>query len=124
MNQRFPKEEKLKSKKLIDKIFKEGNGVTKYPVKLFYTESIFTDVPLIQAGFSVSKRNFNKAVERNRVKRLMKEAYRTKKNVLFNNLSTPYAFMFLYIGKKSPDFHHLEQIMEQLLRKFLAKTNQ
>jgi ribonuclease P protein component len=124
MDQRFPKNEKLKSKKLIEKIFTEANGISKYPLKVFYTSSPYNDVPLIQAGFSVSKRNFKNAVDRNRIKRLMREAYRLKKNILFNNLSTPYAFMFLYIGKNRPDFVQIEKTMEQLLTKFLKQTIQ
>ncbi|WP_340203625.1 ribonuclease P protein component [Ascidiimonas sp. W6] len=122
MDQRFPKIEKLKSSKLIEKIFVERKGVSKYPLKVFFTESPYENVPLAQAGFSVSKRNFKKAVDRNRIKRLMREAYRLQKTVLFNNLSTPHAFMFLYLGKEEPDYKLIETTMEQLLIKFLEKT--
>ncbi|XLS29223.1 ribonuclease P protein component [Flavobacteriaceae bacterium M23B6Z8] len=121
MNQRFSKIEKLKSRKLIEKIFAEGNSVSKYPLKVFYTTTTYKNAPLAQAGFSVSKRNFKKAVDRNRIKRLMREAYRYQKPILFNNLSTSYAFMFLYLGKESTDFKSIEKSMEQLLRKFLDK---
>lgn len=123
MNQRFSKIEKLKSRKLIEKIFEEGNGVSKYPLKVFYTVSPYENMPLAQVGFSASKRNFKKAVDRNKIKRLMREAYRHQKPVLFNNLSTPYAFMFLYLGKETPDFELIAQTMEQLLKKFLNKIS-
>ncbi|EDP96798.1 ribonuclease P protein component [Kordia algicida OT-1] len=123
MNYRFPKEEKLKSKKCLDLLFSEGGAVSKFPLRLVY---IATDLPKdvqIQAGVSVTKRRFKKAVTRNRIKRLMREAYRLHKNDVFNTISTSYAFMFLYIGKKEPTFEEIEKSMIRLLQKFLEKTN-
>ena len=122
MNYRFPKEEKLKSKKCLDMLFSEGNSVSKFPLRLVY---IATDLPkdvLIQASVSVTKRRFKKAVTRNRIKRLMREAYRLHKNDVFNTISTSYAFMFLYIGKQEPTFEEIEKSMIRLLQKFLEKT--
>ncbi len=122
MNYSFPKEEKLKSKKCIDQLFSEGNSVSKFPLKLIYTATdLPNDVP-VQAGVSVTKRRFKKAVTRNRIKRLMREAYRLHKNDLFNTISTSYAFMFLYIGKQEPTFEEIEKSMIRLLEKFLEKT--
>ncbi|WP_160130149.1 ribonuclease P protein component [Kordia antarctica] len=118
----FPKEEKLKSKKCIEQLFSEGNSVSKFPLRLVFTATnLPTDVP-IQAGFSVTKRNFKKAVTRNRIKRLMREAYRLNKNDVFNKISTTYAFMFLYIGKQEPTFEEIEKSMIRLLQKFVEKT--
>jgi ribonuclease P protein component len=79
------------------------------------------DVP-IQAGVSVTKRRFKKAVTRNRIKRLMREAYRLHKNDVFNTISTSYAFMFLYIGKQEPTFEEIEKAMVRLLEKFAEKV--
>lgn len=122
MNYSFPKEEKLKSKKCIDQLFSEGSAVSKFPLKLIYTATdLPNDVP-VQAGVSVTKRRFKKAVTRNRIKRLMREAYRLHKNDLFNTISTSYAFMFLYIGKQEPTFEEIEKSMIRLLEKFLEKT--
>ena len=123
MNYRFPKEEKLKSKKCLELLFSEGNAVSKFPLKLIY---IATDLPKdvqIQAGVSVTKRRFKKAVTRNRIKRLMREAYRLHKNDVFNKISTSYAFMFLYIGKQEPTFEEIEKSMVRLLEKFIEKTD-
>ncbi|MBC8756934.1 ribonuclease P protein component [Kordia sp. YSTF-M3] len=117
----FPKEERLKSKKCIDLLFSEGNAVSKFPLRLIY---VATDLPNeipIHAGVSVTKRRFKKAVTRNRIKRLMREAYRLHKNDVFNKITTSYAFMFLYIGKQEPTFEEIETSMVQLLQKFLDK---
>jgi len=121
MSNSFPKEEKLKSKKLIETLFSEGKAVSKFPLKLVY-------VPIPEhfktlAGFSVPKRRFKKAVDRNHIKRLIRESYRLQKAEFFNNLPTSYAFMFLYLGKEQPTFQQLEKSMEQLLKRFLEKIN-
>ena len=96
---------------------------SKFPLKLIY---IATDLPKdvpIQAGVSVTKRRFKKAVTRNRIKRLMREAYRLHKNDVFNTISTSYAFMFLYIGKQEPTFEEIEKSMVRLLEKFMEKID-
>ncbi|WP_430411008.1 ribonuclease P protein component [Kordia sp.] len=123
MNYSFPKEEKLKSKKCIDQLFSEGKSVSKFPLKLIYTATELPKNVPIQAGVSVTKRRFKKAVTRNRIKRLLREAYRLHKNDVFNTISTSYAFMFLYIGRREPTFEEIETSMVRLLEKFLEKTS-
>ena len=61
----------------------------------------------MQAGFTVNKKNFKKAVDRNRVKRLMRESYRIQKNELKNMLiqsNKNLALFFIYTGKELPDY--------------------
>ena len=71
----YSKEEKLKSKKLIDALFSEGQSVAAFPLRLVYLETTFTETILAKTGVSVSKRNFKTAVQRNRIKRLLRESY-------------------------------------------------
>jgi ribonuclease P protein component len=122
MNYRFPKEEKLKSKKCLERLFSEGKSVSKFPLKLVYLATELPENVPIQAGVSVTKRRFKKAVTRNRIKRLMREAYRLHKNDVFNTISTSYAFMFLYIGKQEPTYEEIETAMVRLLEKFTKKV--
>ncbi len=117
----FPQNEKLKSQKLIEKMFAEGNTVSKFPIRLVFLPTTFNNEVKVQAGFSVPKRKFKKAVDRNHIKRLIREAYRLNKGDFFNNLPTSYAFMFLYLGKEVPSFHNINKSMEQLLKHFLKQ---
>jgi len=121
LNQKFPHKEKLKSRKLIEKLFAEGKSVSQYPLKMVYLPvDLHTDSPL-QVGVSAPKRKFKKAVTRNRIKRHMREAYRLNKHLIFNNLPTSYACMILYIGNEEPAFKGLQITTQKLFAKFLNK---
>ena len=117
----FPKKEKLKSKKLIDQLFAEGKSVSNFPIKLIYLKAELPfDVP-IQTGVAVPKKNFKSAVKRNRIKRLLREAYRLNKQLVFNNSKGTFAFLFLYLGKEMPDYVTVDENLQAVLHKFKKK---
>jgi ribonuclease P protein component len=122
MNASYSHKEKLKSEKLISKLFLEGKSVSAYPLRMVYLKANLDDDVKVKAGVSVSKRNFKRAVDRNRIKRLLREAYRLQKGTFFNNMTTQYAFMILYIGKEKPTYMEVEAKMTQLLQKFIEKS--
>ena len=117
MLQGYGKKDKLKSSKLIEILFQEGESISVYPLRLVYMPVQFHDGSLIKTGFSVSSKVFKKAVTRNRIKRLMREAFRLNKNAHFNNLTTSCALMILYIGKNEPSFDQVEKAMISMLSK-------
>lgn len=119
----FKKKDKLKSRKLIEKLFDEGKSVTVFPLRMLYLKTTHEDGSVIKTGVSVSKRNFKKAVDRNRVKRLLRETYRLNKPEYFNNITTPYALMILYIGKDTNDFNSVNENLKLLLSAFLDKIS-
>jgi ribonuclease P protein component len=119
----FPKKEKLKSQKLIEKLFLEGKAVTVFPLRMLYLKTDFEDGSKIKTSVSVSKRNFKKAVDRNRIKRLLREAYRLNKPEYFNNITTTYAFMILYLGKDATDFDLVNSKMKIVFKTFLEKIS-
>lgn len=119
----FNKKDKLKSKTLIEQLFAEGNSVSAFPLRLVYLPATFNDGALFKTGVSVSKRNFKKAVDRNHIKRLMREVFRLNKHIYINNMSVPYAFMILYIGKDKPTLTQIETKMAQLFEKFSNKVS-
>lgn len=123
MDHSFKKSEKLKSQKLIETLFSKGTSITVYPLQLVYLKTSFNDSVRVKTGVSVRKRNFKKAVSRNRIKRLMREAYRLYKPKYLNNITGQYAFMILYIGKSEPDFETISKKMNTLLSIFVKTTS-
>ena len=124
MNARFATKEKVKSKKEIEALFSEGNSIAKYPVRLIYKKMTVEKEMDIRAAVSVSNRNFKKAVDRNRIKRLLRESYRKNKYLVHNNTTHQFAFMFLYTGKKIPEYIMIESKIKQLLKKFITQEVQ
>ena len=119
MKQSYSKSEKLKGEKLLDALFSQGRSVTAYPLRLIFIPADFSDKVLVKTGVSVPKRQFKRAVDRIRIKRLIREAYRLNKPIIFNNITTQYAFMILYIGNEKPSFAEIESALKTLFKKFL-----
>ena len=121
MDQSFGKKEKLKSKVIIDKLFAEGHSVKKYPLRLVYLPLKNPSEKLNRAAVSVPKRSFKKAVDRNKIKRLMREAYRKNKYLVTNNLARPYALMFIYTAREIWEYQDLLAKTEELLKRFVEQ---
>ena len=115
--------EKLKSRKLIGQLFDGGKTVSKFPVKIIYKKVDFEDEVLLKVGVSVSKRNFKHAVDRNRIKRLLRETYRLNKQLLHKDVTEKHVCMILYLGKKTPEYEVLNTIMVSLLQQLNEKIN-
>lgn len=114
----FPKKEKLKSKKTIESLFVEGKNLREYPIKLIYLKTTNEDKVPIKVGVVAPKKKFKKAVDRNRIKRLLREAYRLNKPLIFNNIEGTYAFLFLYLGNKESNFAEVDLAMKKVLAAF------
>ena len=122
MQNTFRKEEKLKKKTLIAELFASGKSISVFPLKMIYLDIDHDSTYKVQAGVSVSKRNFKKAVQRNRIKRLMREAYRKNKFLIYNSEDTKkHIFMFIYQGKNEVSYQLMEEKMVILLERFLLK---
>jgi ribonuclease P protein component len=115
----YPKNEKLKSHKTIDRLFSEGKSVSKYPLRLVYVENTEEqNSEKVLMGVSVSKKYFKKAVDRNYFKRVLRECYRLNQNLLKENHEKPYAFMFFYQTKEKLSYQEIEEKTIQLFQKF------
>lgn len=117
----YPKQERLKSRNTIDRMFTEGKSVSKYPLRLVYVP--LPEGETSKVGVSVSKKHFKKAVDRNYFKRVIRETYRHHKHILHDRINTPYAFMFLYQTKDKLTFEEINTKTIQLFEKFAALEN-
>jgi ribonuclease P protein component len=110
------KTERLKSRKAIDHLFDKGQRFNVGGLRVYFLP---VTSPGIRAGVSVSSRNFSKAVNRNRVKRLLRETYRLQKHLLVNQLPTDKGLdlFFVYTEKQLPEFLALQGQMEKALLK-------
>jgi ribonuclease P protein component len=124
MKQTLGKQERLKSKTLIGKLYTEGNSVKNFPLRMVYIQAEHGSNYPAQVGVSVPKRNFKKAISRNRIKRLLREAYRKEKQLVYNSIDKPYVFMISYIGKEEFSYADIAIKMEKLLTAFIEKIKQ
>lgn len=120
----YPKNEKLKSKKTIELLFSEGQSVSKYPLRLVYVENSFENEELIKFGVSVSKKYFKNAVDRNYLKRILRECYRLNKNILQESVDKPMAMMFFYQSKEVLSYQEINEKTIRLFEKFTEKTKE
>ena len=112
------KNERLKSRKAIEQLFTNGKSFSLFPFKVVYQKS--TNSKQLQTAFSVSKRHFKKAVNRNHIKRLMREAYRLQKKELQNQLqqsNTGLAVFILYVNKELPEHTFVVSKMNAVLKR-------
>lgn len=113
----FPRSERLRSNKVIGRLFnrnlKECFTVPVYPYRAVVYREPGTPAGFPEVLISVPKRNFKKAVLRNRIKRLTREAYRLQK-IAFPCKTY---IAFLYVGKEVPDLGQVERAIGAILNK-------
>lgn len=115
--QTFGKHERLCSAAAVSELFNSGRQHFRHPVKL-----LWINFPSQESGvsilISVSKRNFKRAVDRNKIKRLLRECYRRNKGILEHpGNSGRLLFGLIYVGKEIPRFSILEPIIIELLHR-------
>ena len=120
------KNERLKSRKLIEQLFSEGKSFAVSPFKIFYRIISVTypnselNTHNLQFGVGVSTKNFKKAVDRNRVKRIIREAYRLQKPALQKKTQTQKIALnifFIYTAKELPLYKDVYSKMDLILTK-------
>jgi len=120
----YNKFEKLKSRKQIELLFAKGKSIAVFPVKVFFLPVEHTPVHPVQVGVGVSARNFKKAVDRNTIKRRMREAYRLHKLPLHEHLvaqQKSVAVFILWIDKQMPTTAALQELMPAVIEKLIKQ---
>ncbi len=123
MNMRLTKAERLSGKKDMARLFEKGNKLFSYPYRVVWRFSDDENQQLpVQILVSVSKRNFKKAVDRNQIKRYIRESYRKNKMILWDELEDKKIIVaVLYIEKDIKDYSFFAKSMEKMLRNLKRK---
>lgn len=121
--QGYPKKEKLKQKKEITLLFEQGKWTSFGRVRIitFYHSDVSEGVSNHRIGFSVSKKNFKKAVDRNRIKRLLREAYRLNKKKYTDAFGNNSVAMLFWASKKFP--LHYQEVEKEFLKLCESQLN-
>lgn len=115
----FGRKEKLKSRKQIEELFLNGKNFAVFPLRVTY-QFLPSEEPFVQVAVSVGKRYFKKAVDRNRIKRLLRETYRLQKQGLSGTLKEKKLkgfIFFIYTDKTIAPFNIIKEAMNKCLKR-------
>ncbi|HNP79203.1 MAG: ribonuclease P protein component [Cyclobacteriaceae bacterium] len=97
-NSRFPKKERLSRKKIIEDLFNTGSSQVCFPLKVMFAPHPDAKLSSHQVLISAPVKNFKNAVDRNTIKRRIREGYRQHKHTL--TTSRPLCLAYIYIAKE------------------------
>lgn len=118
IRQTLCKAERLYHRKLFEELLNSKNSFVKYPLRVVYKESSSPGEFPVRIAVSVGKRRFKRANKRNRVKRLVREAYRLYKPQIYPLLSDKHIdILFIYLDTKLPDFETVCKSVKTLMDK-------
>ena len=114
----FHKEERLKSRKSIELLFKTGRSYTSPPLRMFFKESEPGKSP-VRMAVAVPRRIFKRAVDRNLLKRRIREAYRNQKHELYSvaGEKKTYDVLFLYQSAAIEEYKVIQSALMVLLKR-------
>jgi ribonuclease P protein component len=115
MNSQLHKNERLHSKKLIKELFDKGSSFFLYPFKVMVMEINFDIPETNQVLFSVSKKKLKKAVDRNLIKRRMRESYRLNKQILSGLDKVNINIGLIYVSSEIATFQVIEKKIKKIL---------
>lgn len=125
----FHKTERLKSRKVISSLFQrsaKNYTFNVYPIRFIWSSPEAEQASKIQAGFSVSKKTFKRANQRNTVKRRMREAFRLHKSLIYKALEEnekQYSLMFIFNGKEEMIYADIEKSFQMGIKKWIRSIS-
>lgn len=122
--QTFTKSERLCSKVIIDDVFETGKTIVGSSFKLIWKKANRFNEEPVQILISVPKRNFKKAVDRNKIKRRVREIYRKNKIILSQAIKAEtYYIMLIYTGKNIIEYKEAEGKIIKLLERLIPEIS-
>jgi ribonuclease P protein component len=123
------KKERLKSRKQIEQLFSKGKSFPLTPFRIYYMVRplITNSSSSLQFGAGVSGKNFKRAVDRNRIKRLIREAYRLQKTQLQEatmEKKLQLNIFFIYTSRELPVFNIVKEKVSVILNKLTTIINE
>ena len=120
----FAKEERVTGAKRVDAIFASGKSFISYPLRVVYLQHEQSRVASCSILISVPKKRMKKALHRNRVKRLVREAYRLNKK-LTRDIDLSEQSMdiaFIYVKDTASTYTEIEKAMLKALKQIAIRT--
>lgn len=118
----FKKSERLCSKKLIGELLISNDHFVKYPFRVVFKISSKTGNFPARIAISVSKKRFKRAVKRNRIKRLTREAFRLNKTDFYQHIppGETLDILFIYLDNHINNYRKIEKSMKDSMQKILT----
>ena len=120
---KLPAKERIKSRSLFDLLFESGKGLRQHPIRMVWLSSPFNPKNPVRIAVGVPKKNMRKAVHRNRMKRLMREAYRLNKAPLIELASKQqkgFSIMFIAQVNAPLEFAETQEKIILLLQRLIT----
>ena len=113
---RYYRQERLKQKKAIQQLFREGSSQRFFPLSLYFQPYTPEGFPFHNILISVPKKHFKKSVVRNKIRRRIREAFRLHKHRLYNKTSgLPFLLGYVYLSKNVQSYKKIEtQVINSL----------
>lgn len=122
----FRKGEILRQKKLISRLFNEGSSFYIYPFRVFWLSIPLESPYPAQVMVSVGKKSFKHAVDRNRIKRQVRESYRLQKHELYHFLNDHQhqcAIGLLYTSNTKINSTEMDQKIKAVIKRLFLEIN-
>jgi ribonuclease P protein component len=119
----FKKEERLYGHAALENVYENGKHLHNNNIKILFIEVPQSTCSVCRVVFSVPKRNFKKAVERNLIKRRMREVYRKHKHILYQQLIEKQKSIHIYLIYTSKQIISFDELKENLLQALQLLAN-
>jgi ribonuclease P protein component len=119
----FKKEERLYGHAALDNVYNNGKHLQTDSIKIIFIEAPKSTYPPCRVVFSVPKRSFKKAVDRNLIKRRMREVYRNHKHILYKELTEKEKSIHIYMIYLSKEIIHFDELKDNMLKALKTLVN-